>query len=293
MTELPLVDLSDLRSPSPAAQERVAERVDAALRTHGALVGIGHGIPLRIPRRGFALARLLFGLPASTIDSLRAAASGPAGGRGFTAGSTDAADGAPSDRFVLGTDLPLAHPLVAAGHRGYGPNRWPPISGFRDTITAWQRAALDVSELIYAALSLAVDRPADHLVAHHRCPLVTMSLDRHERRSAVPTAVVPFADQAGTGGVALTMTAQRLTYLHAAPGALPAVEGDLEAGQLLVGAGRLLEGRSDGRYRPARHRWRLGPAPALTMTLTNDLDHDTPADCLSGTDGRRRQPVSW
>lgn len=274
MATLPLLDLSDLRSPSPAAQDRAASRVDDALHTYGAFHAVGHGIPSRIPHGGFAQARLLFGLPASSKAALRAERDG----RGFIPGGGDVL----TERFALGADLPGAHPLVAAGTAGYGPNRWPPLHAFRDTLTAWQRAAVDVTELLYGAIALAHGQSVDHLVAHHRCPLLQLCLDRYE----APAGVAPEGGPPGTtawevpaGGLELSMVDHRITHeLRSRAGT--ALTTVVEPGTVLIVAGALAEELTAGRYRAPRQRWALHAEAALRMSLTNDLDHDTPLDCL-------------
>ena len=283
MATLPFLDLSDLRSPSAPAQDRVAARVDEALRGYGAFHAVGHGIPIRIPQGGFAQARLLFGLPASTKASLRAEGDG----RGFIGSGAAGTGVGPSlrrgedvltERFTLGADLPSAHPLVAAGTVGYGPNRWPPLHAFRDALTAWQRAALDVTELLFGAIALAHGLPADHLVAHHRCPLQQLCLDRYEAPSASDTPVGT-AWEAPPGGLELSMVDHRITHeLRSREGV--AVATAVEPGAVLIAAGAVVEELTAGRYRAPRQRWVLHDTAALRMSLTNDLDHDTPLDCL-------------
>lgn len=273
MAELPLLDITDLRSPSPLAQADVAGRIDRALQDHGAFHAVGHGIPLRIPRGGFAQCRQLFALPASARQSLRADLDGPAHGRGFAEAALPG-EGLQPDRYVLGADLPPAHHLVAAGTPGYGPNRWPPLHAFRDAVTVWHRAALDVTELVYSALAVAAGLAPDHLVAHQQCSLVSMRLDRF----------VPDGPEAATGwqehphGLALSMVGSTVRHqLHA--GSRP-TDTSVVPGQVLVRAGSVLEAMSDGRYRAPLERWCLGPDPVMVMTLTNDLDFDTPLGCL-------------
>lgn len=295
MAALPLLDISDLRSPSTDAQRLVADRVDRALHGFGAFVAIGHGIPARIPRAGFREARLLFSLPSSAKTALRADAAGLGRGRGFSAasklGGPNVTDAACSERFVLGADLPGAHPLVAAGTEGYGPNRWPPLPNFRDAVTAWQRATVDVTELLYGAVALASDLSEDHLAAHQRCPLVRMQIERFGAAAAV----------AGAAGEARVATAAELrtTGWCCRPAGLTVIMVDapvqhelrrhdgtvvgtrLGAAAMLVSAGALLEELTGGRLVAAQHRWSLGPEAMTIMTMDNDLDYDTPLDCLA------------
>lgn len=277
MAVLPLIDIGDLRSPSLQAQQLVAVRVDRALRSHGAFLATGHGIPTRILRSGFAEARLLFAVPTSTKAALQADSAGMGRGRGFL---TRMAAGDP-ERFLLGADLPTNHPLVAAGTDGYGPNRWPPLHGFRDAMTSWQRASIDVTELLYGAVALAHDHEEDHLVAHHRCPLVSMVLQRLE-----PAAFDAAAEErctpwwSGPGGIAVTMVDGTIDHQVRGRDGIVSVTS-VAPNQILVTVGGLLEALTEGRYAATRHRWRLGGEAVTMMTLSNDLDHDTPMHCLT------------
>ncbi|MGD9754510.1 MAG: 2-oxoglutarate and iron-dependent oxygenase domain-containing protein [Acidimicrobiia bacterium] len=273
MATLPLIDLTGLRDPSPAAAEHAAAKVDAVLRGFGAFLAIGHGIPSRIPDAGFEQARLLFGLPASTRAALRA----ERGGRGL---HTTTDDEGTVDRFVLGPDLPSAHALVAAGTPGYGPNRWPPLHGFRDAMTAWQRALVDVCELLYAAVATAHGQAPDHLVARHRCPLVQLCLDHRSGHAAGHQ----HRWTASIGGFELAMVGRPATsVVRSRDGEV--LQSPVEPASVLVTAGALLEELTGGRYRAPQHRWELGDAGAVIMTLRHDLDHDAPLDCLRDRSG--------
>ena len=130
MTDIPIIDLSGLRSPDIAARRAVAAELGAACRQVGFFYVRNHSIPDTVAEGIFAAAHSLFALPDSAKNELSIKRSphnrgyvGVAGERLDTKASPDQ-----KEAFNIGFDMPADDPEVLAGKPFRGVNLWPAIS---------------------------------------------------------------------------------------------------------------------------------------------------------------------
>ena len=162
--EIPLIDLTDLRTGDLAARMAVARRIRQACTDTGFFTVTGHGISADLVRRTRAAAETFFAAPA---DRKRAVLRPPEKiSRGWNP---------PADRTLantLGVDTPPdlqeawamgppesgddAYFTEGVGARFFAPNRWPEIDGFRETLEAYYRAMTGLSAQMMRGFALAL-----------------------------------------------------------------------------------------------------------------------------------------
>jgi isopenicillin N synthase-like dioxygenase len=156
MTALPSIDVGALVvRRTTAAREAVAHELDAAARSHGFFYAINHGIDPALIHRLASQARTFFGQPEAAKMQIPMSAGGrawrgyfPLGGE-LTSNRPDWKEG-----LYLGSELRPEHPRVRAGTILHGPNLWPPIDGFRDTVLAYIEAVTRLGHALMGGFAL-------------------------------------------------------------------------------------------------------------------------------------------
>ncbi len=179
VTELPIIDIGGLSSSRREDRQAVGDRIRAACIDKGFFYITGHGVPQGLMDAAQEQTRCFFDLPES--EKAKIARSKSICNRGWEPLKSQSLDiHAPPDlkeNFYLGLELPLDHPMVAAGRFNYGPNQWPEnLPGFRPTLRAYHAALRDVSETVMKGLALALRLPEDYFHDFNREPLSTMRL---------------------------------------------------------------------------------------------------------------------
>jgi isopenicillin N synthase-like dioxygenase len=161
MTDVPVLDISGLRSADAADRRRVADALGAACRGPGFFLVTGHGVPPGTVAGMFSAARALFAQPQAVKEALSIRRSPH--NRGYVALDEEQLDPSrPADRkeaFNIGLDLPPDDPDVLGGKPFRGVNLWPDIPGFRAAMVAHFEAAWTLGRLLHRgfALDLALE----------------------------------------------------------------------------------------------------------------------------------------
>ena len=181
MTDLPILDISPLRSPNPAHRRTAAVALGAACRGPGFFLVTGHGIAPGITRGLFDAARRFFAQHHAAKDALSIRNSPH--NRGYVALSEEQLDpGKPADRkeaFNIGLDLAPDDPDVIAGAPFRGVNLWPGLPGFRDAVMAHFNAAWSLGRLLHRGFALDLGTPEDFFEDKLDRPLATLRLLRY------------------------------------------------------------------------------------------------------------------
>jgi isopenicillin N synthase-like dioxygenase len=137
-TVIPVIDVGPCFAGVCGARERVARQLGDALETIGFFVLINHGVPRDLIDRTFAEARRFHAQPLAAKMALRMNEHNNgymAMGR-YAVWTSDVNDNDEPDlneAFFTKRERPSDDPLVRAGRRFAGPNRWPEdLPGFRD-----------------------------------------------------------------------------------------------------------------------------------------------------------------
>ncbi|WP_019656678.1 isopenicillin N synthase family dioxygenase [Variovorax atrisoli] len=174
---LPLIDVSALVSGT-AARDAVAAQIGAACRAHGFFYVTGHGVDPALVKRLEDLSHRFFDLPEETKMQWRMALGGrawrgyfPLGGE-LTSGRPDWKEG-----LYLGTELPATHPLVQAKTPVHGPNLFPDVPGFRETILEYMAAVTQLGHRLMEGIALSLGLDAGYFSKRYTAdPLILFRL---------------------------------------------------------------------------------------------------------------------
>ncbi|SEJ58470.1 MULTISPECIES: isopenicillin N synthase family oxygenase [unclassified Variovorax] len=185
-SSLPLIDVAPLVAGT-AGRDAVAAQIGAACRAHGFFYVTGHGVDPALVQRLEVLSHRFFELPEDTKMQWRMALGGrawrgyfPLGGE-LTSGRPDWKEG-----LYLGTELPATHPRVQAKTPVHGPNLFPDVPDFRETILAYMGAVTQLGHRLMEGIALSLGLSADYFAQRYTAdPLILFRLFNY------PTQAVP------------------------------------------------------------------------------------------------------
>lgn len=163
MEKLPVVDISLLDDANIRAWEPVIRDIDAALRSYGFMYVKGHGISAQSLGHVYGAAQSFFCLPDAQKQSV--SIKNTSGYRGWSPlGSENLEKGLPPDlkeSFDLGVNLPPDHPDSKSENPFYGPNHYPNIAGWQETVDRYFADLFSVALKILRAMALALGQEQD------------------------------------------------------------------------------------------------------------------------------------
>jgi isopenicillin N synthase-like dioxygenase len=253
---LPVISLAGMRSTDTAARAAVGARLERACANSGFFYLIDHGVAPALMAAVFRESRRFFELPLEqklALDRSKSFCN-----RGYEPLRDQALEfGTPPDvkeGFYLGVDLPQSDPRVAARTFGFGPNQWPALPGWRETMEAYARAMIDLGALLLRAIALSLRLPEEYFAAYCDDPVAVLRLLRYPPQAANPRpdekgcgahtdfGAVTFLLQDDAGG--LQVWDEREGWIHAAP----------MDGAYVVNLGDMMARWTNDRYRSTRHR---------------------------------------
>ncbi len=252
---LPVIDVGALGSGDVAAIRATAAKLGAAARDSGFFYITGHGVPQPLIEAMFAASRAFHGR--SRAWKMRWWSGFTTHHRGYVPFEENGADFPKkinmNEAWDLSFDAPADHPDHLAGWRMTGPNVWPDLPGWRETVTAYYDAvfALGLRMLDALALELGVE-PAD-LRRHVTAPCSQLRLLRYVPNDLPATheivGIAPHSDfECFTillqGGPGLQVMNAEDVWIEAPP-----IEG-----AFIVNIGDIFEAWSGGRFRSTQHR---------------------------------------
>lgn len=252
---LPVIDVSALVAGG-AGREQAALQIGAACRAHGFFYVTGHGVDEALVRRLEDLSRRFFALDEATKMRWRMALGGRAW-RGYFPLAGELTSGRPDwkEGLYLGTELPPDHPLVRAGTPVHGPNLFPNIEGFRDTVLAYIEAVTRLGHRLMEGIALSLGLPAGYFAERYTAdPLILFRIFNY------PTQAVPEGMDVHWG-VGEHTDYGLLTILHQdevgglqvrTPGGW--VEAPPVAGSFVCNIGDMLDRMTGGLYKSTPHR---------------------------------------
>ena len=252
---LPLIDVSALVAGT-AARDAVAAQIGAACRAHGFFYVTGHGVDPALVKRLEDLSHRFFDLPEETKMQWRMALGGrawrgyfPLGGE-LTSGRPDWKEG-----LYLGTELPATHPLVQAKTPVHGPNLFPDVPGFRETILEYMAAVTQLGHRLMEGIALSLGLDAGYFAKRYTAdPLILFRLFNY------PSQPVPEGLDV-QWGVGEHTDYGLLTILHQdhigglavhTPGGW--IDAPPVAGSFVCNIGDMLDRMTGGLYKSTPHR---------------------------------------
>lgn len=252
---LPVIDLSALGDEAGALAE-AASRIGAACRAHGFFYVTGHGVDPSLVRRLEDLSRRFFALEESAKMRWRMALGGRAW-RGYFPLAGELTSGRPDwkEGIYFGTEMPETHPLVQAGTPVHGPNLFPDIEGFRETVLAYINQVTKLGHRLMQAIAVSLGLPPAYFAERYTAdPLILFRIFNY------PTQPVPEGMDV-LWGVGEHTDYGLLTMLHQDDvGGLQVrtPEGWIDAppvpGSFVCNIGDMLDRMTGGLYKSTPHR---------------------------------------
>jgi isopenicillin N synthase-like dioxygenase len=255
MTDIPIIDVSGLRSDDIADRNAVAAELGAACRNVGFFYVTGHGIPPAIATGIFDAARTLFALPGPAKDALSIKRSPH--NRGYVGIAAERLDETASpdqkEAFNIGLELPPDDPELLAGKPFRGVNLWPDLPGWRDRVLGYYDACMALQLAIHRGFALDLGVSEDFFADKMDRPIATLRLLHYPEQPANPSpgekgcgahtdwGAITFLLQDDAGGLQVRGPDG---WIDAAP--VP--------GSFVVNLGDMMERWTNGRYRSTMHR---------------------------------------
>jgi isopenicillin N synthase-like dioxygenase len=255
---IPVLDLGPCFAGAPGALEAAAAELRAALEGVGFFLIVNHGVDRALIARTFAEAQRFHAQPAAAKLALRMNEHNNgymAMGRYAVWTSDVNANDKPdlNEAFFTKRERGPDDPLVRAGRRFAGPNRWPEsLPGFRETVLAYTDAVDALARRVVRVCAVALGLPADYFDAAFAESQFSFRLSHYPPVAALPNQF----------GIAPHTDANFLTFL--AQSEVPGLQLRLPSGDWLdvpyvadsfaVNAGDMLHRWTNGRFKSTPHR---------------------------------------
>lgn len=255
MSDLPIIDVAPLGGENAGDIRRVADRMGEAAREVGFFYVANHGISPKLIESAYAAAERFFAQP----DAVK---------RGYYIGDslnhrgyvpfTEKGDYTDEinrnyEAFDLALDLPDDDPDYLAGNLLLGPNVWPELAGFRETIGAYYAAVSTVGRRICGALELHLKLPRGELTRQMTKPISQLRL-LHYVRAAGPAQKKTVNMGAHTDYECLTLLHQRQKGLQVMTRQDEWIDVPVRPEAYVINIGDMLEAWTNGAFRSTPHR---------------------------------------
>lgn len=255
MDKPPLISLSELQSGDRDQYRRLCDQIGAAAREIGFLRICDHGIDLKLIEATYAAAERFFVMP--DAFKRRYYIGNSSNHRGYVP-FTEKGDYPDEvsrnyEAFDLGLDLPSTDPQYLAGNRLLGPNVWPELGEFRDTVSEYYMQISALGRRLCECLELHLGLPREAITCQMNKPISQLRLLHYVRKSDL-------RDHRSVNMGAHT-DYECLTLLHTRNKGLQVmtqedqwVDVPVDPGTFIVNIGDMLEAWSNGLLRSTPHR---------------------------------------
>jgi isopenicillin N synthase-like dioxygenase len=207
--DLPVIDVSGLRSTALADRRAVAAALGRAARGPGFLYVANHGIDAALLARAFTAARDFFALPEA--DKLALDIRRSPHNRGYAGAETEQLDETAlpdqKEAFNVGFDLPPDDPELLAGVPFRGLNVWPALPGWRATMLDYFAACMDLGRVLHRGFALDLGIAEDFFSPLIDRPMATLRMLRYPRRDpAAPPEALGAGTHTDYGNITLLAT---------------------------------------------------------------------------------------
>ena len=254
----------------------MAAELGHAARTSGFFYITGHGIPQSLIDAMFAASREFHEKPRSW--KMRYWCGFTTHHRGYVPFEENGADFPRKINFNETWDMsfeaPEDHPDYLAGYRMTGPNVWPDIPGWRETVSTYYDTVFDLGLLMLDALAHELGVAPEELRRHVTCPTSQLRMLRYLPNDMPKSAEVVGIDAHSDfecftillqGGPGLQVMTAEDVWVEAPP--LP--------GCFIVNIGDIFEAWSGGRFKSTQHRVVNTGAERYSFPLFFGLDYHT------------------
>ena len=297
---IPSIDVTALRDSGADRAQRaaVARELDDAAHRFGFFYVVGHGVDPALIDRLARLARAFFALDEATKLQTPMSAGGRAWRGYFPLGGELTSDRPDwKEGLYLGTELDPGHPRVRAGTILHGPNLWPAIEDFRETVLAYIDALTILGHRLMAGLALGLGLDENWFGERYTAdPLILLRLFNYPSRPVPPNTPAEWGVGEHTDYGLLTLLWQDDV------GGLQVRtdQGWIDAppipGSFVCNVGDMLDFMTDGRWQSAPHRVTINSTgrDRLSIPLFFDPDFAARVQRVPVAGGaERRRNVRW
>jgi isopenicillin N synthase-like dioxygenase len=253
---LPVIDVSGLRSTNSSARAAVADQLRAACLDKGFFYIREHSIPEDLIAGAFDATRRFFDLPLASKLAVDKANSFCNRGYEHLRGQTLEPGALPDlkEGYYCGNELPMDDPRVVARKFNHGPNQWPQLDGFRESMEPYIAHMMRLSRLLMQGLALSLELDENYFGQFCSDAMATLRLLHYPPQPANPDPAekgcgahtdfggITLLAQDRIGGLQVWDT--QLGWIHAPP--LP--------GTFVVNLGDMIARWTNDRYRSTLHR---------------------------------------
>lgn len=273
---LPLIDISGIRTADQRRLMQIADEIGLAAREIGFFRLIGHGIDLSLVERTYRMAERFFAMPdAYKRDYYIGLSTNHRGYVPFTEkGDYPDEVNRSYEAFDMGVDLPHDDPDYLAGNRLLGPNVWPDLLGFKQTVSAYYKQISALGRLVSSVLELHLGLPPGSMTDHMTKPISQLRLLHYVRRN----------DQVDTKSVNMGAHTdyECLTLLHTRNAGLQVMTAEdrwidvpVDHRVYVVNIGDMMEAWTNGLLRSTPHRVTNRSPERFSMPYFVAANHST------------------
>ncbi len=273
---LPVIDLSGLFTGDAEDKARVAAELGQAARGSGFFYITGHGVPQDLIDAMFAASREFHERPRGY--KMRYWCGFTTNHRGYVPFEENGVDFPRSINFNEAWDMsyeaPADHPDHLAGWRMTGPNVWPDIPGWKDTVSTYYETIFGLGLRLLDGLALELGVETEELTRHITYPTSQLRMLRYIENDMPATKEMV--------GIAAHSDFECFTILLQGGPGLQVMNSDdvwIEAppipGCFIVNIGDIFETWSGGRFKSTQHRVVNSGRERYSFPLFFGLDYHT------------------
>jgi isopenicillin N synthase-like dioxygenase len=275
-SQVPVIDVGPLVNYT-TARGRTAEEIGAACRECGFFYVVNHGVDEALCRQLETLSRRFFSQSESEKMEIAMSRGGRAWrgyfpvGRELTSGKPDRKEG-----LYFGAELAMDHPAVRAGRPLHGPNLFPAIPGFRETVLRYLDALTELGHELMSGISLGLGLDDQYFRQRYfRHPLVLFRVFNYPHADAAAMREQSWGVGEHTDYGLLTILRQDDTGGLQVKSRSQWIEAPPIQGSFICNIGDMLERLTHGIYRSTPHRVvNTSPRDRLSFPFFFDPDVD-------------------
>ncbi|MEO0402395.1 MAG: 2-oxoglutarate and iron-dependent oxygenase domain-containing protein [Pseudomonadota bacterium] len=252
---LPVIDLGGLRTGDNGAKARVAAALGEAARTSGFFYITNHGVDADLIADMFAASKTFHEKPRSF--KMKYWSGFTTHHRGYVPleenGSSFPKRINFNEAWDMSFEAPADHPDYLADWRMTGPNIWPDIPGWKDTVSTYYDAIFGLGLTLIDALALELDVDPSELTRHITCPTSQLRMLRYIENDMEATKDVVGID-AHSDFECFTILLQGAPGLQVMNADDVWIEAPPIPGCFIVNIGDIFETWSGGQFKSTQHR---------------------------------------
>jgi isopenicillin N synthase-like dioxygenase len=270
---IPIVDISGLRTGDVAARARVAQALGAAAREVGFLYVTGHGLDPALIDGLLAASERFFALPLA--EKMKVYIGNSTNHRGYVPEGEEGFYGNPADikeAYDLSIDLPAEDPDYVAGNPFLGPNQWPDLPGFAAAVSAYYQAIFALGLDLLDGFAIALGEEPAVFRSHVTKPPSQLRLVHYPFN---PAAEDRLGIGAHTDYEVFTLLLATKPGLEVMNGAGTWIDAPPVPGAFVVNVGDMLETWTNGEFIATSHRVRKVKEERYSFPLFFNVDYHT------------------